>query len=637
MFTLQLKKLILPALLTCVSGCSVVSLSIVDPADTLREFRQDIISSSKLSPLSLQAVRTAGLTQSEVLENGVDASVARQFEQFADAIDKAYIESEVAIGRAQILEKKQPEKAVALYLHAADLAFQGLFLKECEHPVDVRCDSFKVFYDRAVRGVLSYLAKKKWDNQAIPRFDSGIGRTYSLAVAEGAHVEDPNEYGSIEPASSIGLEGLTNRHRRSGIGVSLVACRKRRDDDGLEEYLPRVGTCLPLTALVRFPDKGCQGAECQARFELINSSTTETYETPHGTLPLAADFTAPLAAVVQKTGLGGWDGLFDAIQGNEDLLKNTGFYTLEPYDAGKIPLVTVHGLFSNPLTWLDVHNELMGDPIVRKHFRVWHYLYPTNLPILENAKTFRVKLDELHSYLAAHTSRDSSQRGMVVIGHSMGGLLTRSAVVDSTPLMEYFLEDPKRLSKIDRDAADAVRSYLEFKPKPYIDRVVFVAVPHRGSSIADNWVGNIGRWLLSLPKTIVQKTVHVAREARNVLRPELQTAFDAGQSTSISGLSEKSPALQGLSRTTVASSIPFHSIIGDRGRGDTPNSSDGVVVYLSSHVDGAQSELIVPADHTAHAHPQALLEIRRILRLHVDAQSNGSKSRGAAKTRAGKK
>jgi pimeloyl-ACP methyl ester carboxylesterase len=618
-------NLVLALSVTSLSACSTVRLTVVDPADSLREFRQDIISSDKLSPLSLQAVRTAGLTQEEVLENGVDAKVAQQFEQFADSIDKAYIESEVAIGRAQLLEKKQPEKAIALYLHAADMAYQGLFLKECSHPVDVRCDSFKVFYDRAVRGVLSYLTAKKWNNKEIPQFDSGIGRTFSLSIAEGSNVEDPTEYGSIDPASSIGLEGLTNRHRRSGIGVSLVACRKRRDTDGLEEYLPRVGTCLPLTALVRFPDRGCQGAQCAATFELINSATTENYRTSRGELPLAADFTAPLAAVVQRTGMSGWDGLFDAIQGNEELLKNTGFYTLEPYDAGKIPLVTVHGLFSNPLTWLDVHNELMGDPVIRKQFRVWHYLYPTNLPILENAKTFRRKLDKLQDYLKTQNANHSVTKGqkapqhggMVVVGHSMGGLLTRSAVVDSTPLMEYFLEDPKRVSKLSRDAENAVRSYLDFKPKPYIDRVIFVAVPHRGSSIADNWIGRIGRWLLSLPKTIVQKTVYVAREARNILRPDLQTAFDAGQATSIQGLSEKSPALQGLSRTTISSSIPFHSIIGDRGRGDTPESSDGVVAYNSSHVEGAQSELIVPADHTAHAHPQALLEIRRILRLHV--------------------
>lgn len=605
-------------LVVIVSGCSTVHLSVVDPADTLREFRQDIISSKNLSPVSLQAVRMAGLTQKEVLENGVDAKVAQQFEQFADSIDKAYIESEVAIGRAQLLERIHPEKAVALYLHAADMAFQGFFLKQCSNPIDLRCDSFKVFYDRSVRGVISYLSRRKWDTSSIPKFESGLGRTFTLAVSESANVENPSEYNSIEPASSIGLEGLTNRHRREGVGVSLVACRKRRDNDGLEEYLPRVGTCLPLTALVRFPDNGCSGVQCAATFELINSVTSETYKTNRGTLPLAADFTAPLAAVVEKTGMSGWDGLFDAIEGNEELLKNTGFYSLEPYDEGKIPLITVHGLFSNPLTWLDVHNELMGDPIIRKHFRIWHYLYPTNLPILENAKTFRQKLDRLQKYLSTHSSNQSAKQGMVIIGHSMGGLLTRSAVVDSTPLMEYFLEDPKRVSKLDKDAAEAVRSYLDFKPKPYIDRVIFVAVPHRGSSIADNWMGSIGRWLLSLPKTIMQKTVYVAREARNILRPDLRTAFDAGQASSISGLSEKSPALQGLSRTTIAAPIPFHSIIGDRGRGDTPSSSDGVVAYHSSHVDGAQSELIVPADHTAHAHPQALLEIRRILRLHVD-------------------
>jgi pimeloyl-ACP methyl ester carboxylesterase len=559
----------------------------------------------------------AGLDQREVLESGVDANVAKQFEQFADPLDRAYIESEIAIGRAQLLEKKEPEKAVALYLYAADLAFQGFLLRECSTPVNVRCDSFKVFYDRSVRGIIAYLSKRKWDDDNMPRFVTGVGREFTLAISEGANVEDPTEYNSIEPASAIGLEGLTNRHRREGIGVGLVACRKRRNDDGLEEYLPRVGTCLPLTAVLRFPDKGCQSQHCTANFELINSVTTEVYNTPKGPLPLAADFTAPLAAVVQKTGMSGWDGLFDAIQGNEELLKNTGFYTLEPYDAGKIPLITVHGLFSNPLTWLDVHNELMGDPIIRKHFKVWHYLYPTNLPILENAKTFREKLDELETYLTAHQVKGSKAKGMVVIGHSMGGLLTRSAVVDSAPLMEYFVEDPKRLSKINKDTADAVRSYLDFKPKPYIDRVVFVAVPHRGSSIADNWIGSIGRWLITLPKKIVQRSVQVAREARNILRPDLQTAFDSGQASSISGLSEKSPALQGLSRTTISSNIPFHSIIGDQGLGNTPNSSDGVVAYSSSHVEGAQSELIVPADHTAHAHPQALLEIRRILRLHV--------------------
>jgi pimeloyl-ACP methyl ester carboxylesterase len=336
-------------------------------------------------------------------------------------------------------------------------------------------------------------------------------------------------------------------------------------------------------------------------------------------LPLAADYTAPLAALVEKTGMTGWDGLFDAIEGNEDLLKNTGFYTTEPYNAGKTPLITVHGLFSNPLTWLDVHNDLMGDPVIREHFQVWHYLYPTSLPIVENAKTFREKLDQLHDYLVATSPKGTTPQNMVIVAHSMGGLLTRTVVVhDSRGLQELFFEDPTRVKELDKEVQAQIDAYLNFSRKPYVDRVIFVAVPHRGSDIADNWIGRIGRALLSLPKTVVQKTVAVARSARNIIRPDLQTEFDKGEPSSIQGLSAKNPTLIALSKLEIDSHVQYHSIIGDRGLGDTPQSSDGVVTYSSSHVDGAASELIVPADHTAHAHPKAVGEIRRILREHMD-------------------
>ena len=39
--------------------------------------------------------------------------------------------------------------------------------------------------------------------------------------------------------------------------------------------------------------------------------------------------------------------------------------------------------------------------------------------------------------------------------------------------------------------------------------------------------------------------------------------------------------------------IPYHTIMGDRGKGDAPNSSDGIVPYWSSHMQGAKSELSV--------------------------------------------
>jgi hypothetical protein len=90
--------------------------------------------------------------------------------------------------------------------------------------------------------------------------------------------------------------------------------------------------------------------------------------------------------------------------------------------------------------------------------------------------------------------------------------------------------------------------------------------------------------------------------------------------TSIQGLSPNSPLLRALDRLPIEA--PHYSIIGDRGRGDTPNSSDGVVPYWSSHLASAQSEKIVPSGHEAMADPQAVEEIRRILLLNVGIREN---------------
>jgi len=85
--------------------------------------------------------------------------------------------------------------------------------------------------------------------------------------------------------------------------------------------------------------------------------------------------------------------------------------------------------------------------------------------------------------------------------------------------------------------------------------------------------------------------------------------------TSISRLSPSNPIYNVLEKLPIR--VPHHSIIGDRGRGDTPNSSDGVVPYWSSHLDSAESEVIVPDDHGAFDDPAAIAEIKRILAKNV--------------------
>ncbi|MGC1478960.1 MAG: hypothetical protein WA771_00525, partial [Chthoniobacterales bacterium] len=62
----------------------------------------------------------------------------------------------------------------------------------------------------------------------------------------------------------------------------------------------------------------------------------------------------------------------------------------------------------------------------------------------------------------------------------------------------------------------------------------------------------------------------------------------------------------------------YYTVAGDRGRGDTPDSSDGIVGYWSSHLDGATDEIIVPTGHETFSHPDALALSWRALRQHLD-------------------
>ena len=72
--------------------------------------------------------------------------------------------------------------------------------------------------------------------------------------------------------------------------------------------------------------------------------------------------------------------------------------------------------------------------------------------------------------------------------------------------------------------------------------------------------------------------------------------------------------VQAVNKLPIAPGIPYHSIMGDRGHADTPNSSDGVVPYWSSHLSGAESEKIVPSNHSATRNPEAIAEVMRILK-----------------------
>jgi hypothetical protein len=100
-----------------------------------------------------------------------------------------------------------------------------------------------------------------------------------------------------------------------------------------------------------------------------------------------------------------------------------------------------------------------------------------------------------------------------------------------------------------------------------------------------------------------------------ILTPYVAGVKRRGGPTSLLSLAPN-PVLNRIASLPIR--VPFHNIMGDRGLGGGPESSDGVIPYSSSHLEGAESELIVPTTHTVFSNDDAVNEIKRILHENVD-------------------
>jgi hypothetical protein len=174
----------------------------------------------------------------------------------------------------------------------------------------------------------------------------------------------------------------------------------------------------------------------------------------------------------------------------------------------------------------------------------------------------------------------------------------------------FFGKSPVETPLSAGDARELLRSAIIFNHRSDVKRVIFISTPHRGSLIASNWIGRFGSRLIKAPTAIAN-----ARDAAVALMTDDAAAREMQRvPNSIDTLNPNDRFVQLINKFPIAPGIPYNSIIGDRGRGDTPNSSDGVVPYWSSHLEGAQSELIVPTNHGAERSPEGIAEVRRILK-----------------------
>jgi hypothetical protein len=143
--------------------------------------------------------------------------------------------------------------------------------------------------------------------------------------------------------------------------------------------------------------------------------------------------------------------------------------------------------------------------------------------------------------------------------------------------------------------------------------------------LAGGIVGSIGNRIIRHPKSPANAIKELATRYPGILDPYFARVNARVGPTSLFSLAPN-PLLNGLADLPIK--VPFHSIIGHLGPDEGPHSTDGLVEYDSSHLDGAESEKMVPAGHYLMDHPETVAEIKRILEENI-AQERRSFKRTA--------
>jgi len=450
----------------------------------------------------------------------------------------------------------------------------------------------------------------------------------------------PDRFDEFLIADDYRIKGLDHQYKYPGVGVPLIGIRRFRPGElgsreGEAKFLmPR--QVYPVTAVLKLRGKGNRGDGVELAslkeervtapaaippppsadyvLELHDPIVERRIEFEGRSEPLAADLTTSLAyhfihsplPILQEV------GLLDP----QWLEKLAGLYMIHPYVPGKIPVVFVHGLRSSPAAWLKVMNEIRGDPDLRERYQVWLFMYPTGTPFPYSASKLRKSLLELREVVDPDHSDRALDRA-ILVGHSMGGLISRLMISSSSDTIWKLVGTrPFEELKASPERKEMLHDIFFFEPHPMITRAIFIATPHRGSELGDQFIGRLADRLIRMPSSLrMTYRALLVQNGRDFFTPEVR----AGLPSSIDELRQDNRLLVAMGSLPVRPGLEVHSVIGRKNPLDPVElSTDGVVAYKSSHLDWSTSEKVVPGDHGCQDTPETIEELQRILTLHLN-------------------
>jgi len=416
------------------------------------------------------------------------------------------------------------------------------------------------------------------------------------------------------------IKGLEQKNRRGGIGIQLVAqISPKKIYQSLK--LPDGMSCpvtVMLEPMVNDPH------DFHLRFKYHDTLRNETIRDfgcieLRQAVPLALDFTTPLAYMLNKQQDRNLLELMLHPFRYEDENLN-GLFAYEPYQPDKIPVIFIHGLMSSPETWTQMFNALRVNPKIRKNYQFWFFKYPSGSSVFMTANQLHSALLAAQKEFCTTPESTANFEKMVIIGHSMGGLLARANIQKEPAYLAehcfgFSMEEIK--AKLQPDDYLLLQKYCLYEPLPFVHRIIFMAVPHKGAKMAQSTIAQLGIKLTQHSPQYMKNIREFKRLYRQLNPLSFNEIIGELKFTGIENLNPDAPAVRAMGSSPMKDDLTYHSIIGNKEGANIPGGSDGVVPYNSSHLNGAASELIVKSGHSVHRTPTAIKEVLRILLLHL--------------------
>ena len=626
-------------------GCSIlrefgpaVEIRTLTAGDAIEAKRGDILTRGKLSDATNQTIRVAALdAQACAKPISTDCVQALVAVTGVGTDRRLAALSELWLAQAEAM-KPGPEQQAA-WLETIRYAYAYLFLGDHtpgERAFEDRQTQVRDWYNYAVEHAATgmFELRQKMPTQLPAQTSWNIAGWELKLDMRGARLPGSTAVpAELLPASSLSFRGLRSLYRRDGFGAELVTVMP--DDtptvaptrDGRpaarRNQRPPPWSEMPAPSMTVLLHPEGDDLDSVLHTRTVRLTVHDPYVESAIMLrgqrvPLAANFTAGYGVWLARAKFNRQS--LRSLLGREGGIDRPHVYLMQPYDPNRRIIVMLHGLASSPEAWVDLANEILGDEALREHYQIWQVYYPTNMPIALNHAMIRRSLGDTLAHFDPSGQAPSSS-DLVLVGHSMGGVIARLMVSSSDQSLVQLAAAHSQLTPEQMKRIDPM---LRFEPFPQVSSAIFIAAPHRGTTFAG---GRLGRWMagfIRFPVTVLEELAHTLAPNATASNHESLGHIP----NSVDNLDENDPFVRAVAGFPISTQVRYHSIVAQA----DPlvalvDSDDGLVPYRSAHLPGAQSEKVIISGHSVQQNAAAILEIQRILREDIDLREARSMQR----------